>query len=146
MGRTLGIDTGGTFTDLVLAQGPHRRVAKVPSTPDDPVRAILAGIAELGGLRAGDHVVHGTTVALNALLTGRIARTAFVTDAGFADVLEIARQDRPDIYALEPEKPAPLVPRARRFEVAGRLAPRLDGRGFVRASRPTRAALARLKR
>jgi len=143
VGRTLGIDTGGTFTDLVLADGPRRSVVKVPSTPDDPVRGILAGIDELGGLRPDDHVVHGTTVALNALLTGRVARTAFVTDEGFADVLEIGRQDRPELYALEPEKPAPLVPRERRFEVHHRLAPRADGT-LERLKRPTRAELVRL--
>jgi len=145
VGRTLGIDTGGTFTDLVLADGEQRTVVKVPSTPDDPVRGILAGIAELGGLRPGDHVVHGTTVALNALLTGRVARTAFVTDEGFADVLEIGRQDRPELYALEPVKPTPLVPRERRFELGHRLAPRLDGR-LECLRRPTRAELARLVR
>ena len=145
MGRTLGIDTGGTFTDLVLADGRRRTVVKVPSTPADPALGILAGIAELGGLRPGDHVVHGTTVALNALLTGRVARTAFVTDAGFGDVLEIGRQDRPELYALEPERPAPLVPRARRFELPHRLAPRLDGT-LECLRRPTRAELARLVR
>src|SRR5262245_21469770 len=80
--RTIGIDTGGTFTDLVLADGAELAVAKVPSTPADPVRAMLAGLELLGGVRAGDHLVHGTTVALNALLTGRVARVAWVTNAG----------------------------------------------------------------
>src|SRR6185295_18635160 len=103
LGRTIGIDTGGTFTDLVLRDGrAELAVAKVASTPDDPARAILAGLERLGGLSSGDHVVHCTTVALNALLTGRIARVALVTNRGFADLLEIGRQDRPDIYALHP--------------------------------------------
>jgi N-methylhydantoinase A len=90
--------------------------------------------------------VHGTTVALNALLTGRVARVAFVTNEGFADLIEIGRQDRPDIYALHPEKPAPLVPRERRFEVASRAWPALDGRGLETVSTPSQAELARLGR
>ena len=147
MGRRIGIDTGGTFTDLVLRDGDAPvSVAKVASTPDDPARAILAGLELLGGLRAGDHVVHGTTVALNALLTGRVARVALVTNEGFGDLLEIARQDRPDIYALHPEKPVPLVPRERRFEVASRVWPALDGRGLETVRVPSQTQLARLAR
>ena len=157
VGRTIGIDTGGTFTDLLLLEDGKGRttgrisVAKVASTPGDPARAILAGLELLGGLRPGDHVVHGTTVALNALLTGRIARVALVTNEGFADLLEIGRQDRPDIYALHPEKPAPLVARARRFEVASRIWPALadDGRTagrLERVRRPKPGELARLAR
>ncbi len=147
LGRTIGIDTGGTFTDLVLRDGEADvSVAKVPSTPADPVQAILAGLELLGGLRPGDHVVHGTTVALNALLTGRIAPVAFVTNEGFADLLEIGRQDRPDIYALHPEKPKPLVPRALRFEVGSRIWPALDGRGMETVRTPSRAELTRLAR
>lgn len=153
MGRTIGIDTGGTFTDLVLLdERGALSVAKVASTPADPVRAILAGLEELGGLRPGDHVVHGTTVALNALLTGRVARVALVTNEGFADLLELGRGDRPDIYALHPVKPVPLVARARRFEVASRIWPALssatntDGRGLARVAKPRKAALVRLAR
>src|SRR5262245_59656530 len=146
LGRTIGIDTGGTFTDLVLADGRALAVAKVPSTPADPVRAILAGLAELGGLRPGDHVVHGTTVALNALLTGRVPPVALVTNAGFADLLEIGRQDRPDIYALHPAKPAPLVARERRFEIGARVWPAPDGGALERVARPSAAELARLAR
>ena len=145
MGRTIGIDTGGTFTDLVLA-GDTPTVVKVPSTPHDPVRAILAGLELLGGLRRGDHVVHGTTVALNALLTGNVGRAALVTNEGFGDLIELARQDRDDIYALEPVKPAPLVPRNRRFEVASRIWPALDGRGFETVRTPSARELARLRR
>jgi len=144
--RTIGIDTGGTFTDLVLAEGAEVRVAKVPSTPSDPVRAILDGIELLGGLRPGDHVVHGTTVALNALLTGRVARVALVTNEGFADLIEIGRQDRPDIYALHPERPRPLVPRALRFELASRAWPDVGGDGLESVRRPKRTELERLRR
>jgi len=147
LGRTIGIDTGGTFTDLVLWDGDESlSVSKVASTPSDPASAILAGLELLGGLRPGDHVVHGTTVALNALLTGRVARVALVTNEGFADLLEIGRQDRPDIYALHPEKPEPLVPRARRFEVGSRVWPALDGRGLETVRTPSRTELARLAR
>jgi N-methylhydantoinase A len=64
-GRTSGIDTGGTFTDLWLDDGSGPRVAKLPSTPHDPARAVLDGLALVGGAGARDHVVHGTTVALN---------------------------------------------------------------------------------
>ncbi len=146
MGRTIGIDTGGTFTDLVLADGRRLSVAKVASTPADPVRAILAGLERLGGLRKGDHVVHGTTVALNALLTGKVARVALVTNEGFADLLEIGRGDRPDIYALHPEKPVPLVPRERRFEVASRVWPERESGALERVHTPRPAGLARLAR
>src|SRR5690349_15293655 len=100
--RVLGVDTGGTFTDLVAREGDRFQVAKLASTPRDPANAVVAGIERLNGPRATDHVVHGTTVALNALLTGRLARTAFVTNRGFADVLAIGRQDRPELYALHP--------------------------------------------
>lgn len=121
---TFGIDTGGTFTDLVrLDADGTETVHKRPSTPDDPGRAVLEALAASGGAGAADHVVHGTTVALNALLTGRIARTALVTNTGFRDLIEIGRQTRPDLYALEPRRPRPLVPRELRFEVAQRSFP-----------------------
>jgi N-methylhydantoinase A len=123
----LGVDTGGTFTDLALrAADGGLRTAKVASTPDDPGRAVLAGLEVLGDT-GGAEIVHGTTVALNALLTGRTARTALVTNRGFRDLLEIGRQARPDIYALHPVKPRALVPRERRFEVTQRSWPGEDG-------------------
>lgn len=118
----VGVDTGGTFTDLVLTD-PAGRIThthKLPSTPDDPSRAVLRGIDEL--LRKAGRppraqqaveVVHGSTVATNALLehTGPgHARVAFVTTAGFEDTLILARQNRPDLYALVPQRPAPPVP------------------------------------
>jgi len=143
--RTIGVDTGGTFTDVVLAEGEDVRVAKVPSTPEDPARAVLAGLACLEGPQETDHVVHGTTVALNALLTGKLARVGLVTNQGFRDLIEIGRQDRPDIYALHPTRPGPLVDRARRFEVPERIWPAADGNGFETVSRATRAQLAELR-
>jgi N-methylhydantoinase A len=144
--RTIGVDTGGTFTDVVARDGERLETTKLPSTPADPSLAIERALATLGGPRRSDVIVHGTTVALNALLTGRLGRVALVTNSGFADVLEIGRQERPEIYALHPTKPAPLVPRALRFEVRSRHWPRIDGRGLERVSEPSAAELARLAR
>src|SRR5688572_10785725 len=143
---TVGIDTGGTFTDPVAVRGGEVAVEKVPSTPDDPSRAALDGLARLA-LPYG-RVVHGTTVALNALLTGAIARTALVTCRGMADLLEIGRQDRPELYALHPVKPSPIVPRELRFEVASRAwpDPAGNGRALVVVERPSASELARLRR
>ncbi len=156
MTRTIGIDTGGTFTDLVQVEDGRPRIAKVPSTPKNPGDAIANGLSSLRSegepARASDHIVHGTTVALNALLTGRVAKVGLVTGAGFADLLEIGRQARPDIYALEPEKTAPLVPRELCFEVKSRVWPRAsdsagtEGRALETVSRPSAGELARLAR
>jgi N-methylhydantoinase A/oxoprolinase/acetone carboxylase beta subunit len=110
-------DTGGTFTDLVTDTG---EITKVPSTPDDPGEAVRAGIDELS-VAVVDELTHGTTVATNALLERRGAPTGLVTTAGFADVIEIARQDRPSLYDSTIDRPTPLVPRAWRYEVDGRL-------------------------
>jgi len=116
--RAVGADTGGTFTDLVDGRG---EVRKVLSTPDAPDEAVLAGIEALGG-GAPALLAHGTTVATNAVLEGRLARTALVTTEGLADVVEIGRQDRPSLYDQLADRPPPLVPRELRYEVAGRLA------------------------
>ncbi|HEY6531835.1 MAG TPA: hydantoinase/oxoprolinase family protein, partial [Acidimicrobiales bacterium] len=118
-GRRVGSDTGGTFTDLVADDGT---VVKVPSTPHDPGEGVRAGLAELLGEHAApDVLAHGTTVATNALLERRGARVALVTNAGFADIIEIARQDRPSLYDPSVVRPVPLVPRELRLEVPGRL-------------------------
>ena len=114
----VGVDTGGTFTDVVGADG---RIAKVLSTPDDPARGVAAGLGELGVGRP-ELLAHGTTVATNALLERRGGRVALVTTAGLADVIEIARQDRPSLYDQWADRPEPLVPRELRLEVGGRLA------------------------
>jgi N-methylhydantoinase A len=149
-GPVVGVDTGGTFTDLALIEGGRVRLEKVPSTPDDPSRALLAGLERLGlgadSRPRGLRVVHGTTVGLNALLTGRTARAALVTNAGFVDLIELARQDRSDLYALHPQKPPELVPRELRFEVRQRSWPRLDGRGLEEVAHPTARELAALRR
>src|SRR5262249_18377343 len=127
MGYRLGIDVGGTFTDLVLYDDDSAALAveKVPSVPADPSEGIAAGIARVlrrSGVvpAAVAHVAHGTTVATNALLERTGARTALITTRGFRDLLEIARQKRPALYDLMARKPAPLVPRHRRWEVAER--------------------------
>ena len=117
----VGIDTGGTFTDLVADDG---RVVKVPSTADDPARAVADAIASLDAGRPA-LLAHGTTIATNALLEGTGAPVALVTNRGFADVIEIARQARPSLYDIWRDRPPPLVPREWRLEVGGRL----DARG-----------------
>jgi N-methylhydantoinase A len=116
----VGVDIGGTFTDFIVADGTNLRLHKRPSTPDDPARAFVEGLAELG-ITAPDRLVHGTTVATNALLERKGAVTAFLTTAGFRDMLEIGRQTRIGLYALTPTKPRPLVPRERCFEVSERV-------------------------
>lgn len=121
----VGTDTGGTFTDVVDERG---RVTKIPSTPDDPGAAVRAGLEVLGHVRP-DVLGHGTTVATNALLERRLATVALITSPGIADVIEIARQDRPSLYDPAVRRPEPLVPRELRFEVAGRLGP--DGSEVV---------------
>jgi len=120
----VAVDTGGTFTDLVaLDRGGAIRTAKVPSTPDDPSRAILAGLDLLLPESGAVVLLHGSTVATNALLERSGARVLLVTTAGFEDVLEIGRQDRPQLYAFEPHRPPPLVPAEDRVGVPGRLGP-----------------------
>ena len=118
--QLLGVDVGGTFTDFLFWDGRQLHVEKRPSTPRNPEEAVLSGIRETGW--QPEEVVHGSTVATNALLTRRGARTALVTTKGFRDTLIIGRQERPDIYALQPTKPPPLVPDGRRFEVYERVA------------------------
>jgi len=118
----LGVDTGGTFTDVVADDG---RIAKVPSTPQDPGEAVRAGSRTVlpPDVERPTTLAHGTTVATNALLERRGARVALVTNEGFADVIEIARQDRPSLYDPWADRPEPLVPRDLRLEVGGRLGP-----------------------
>ena len=112
----LGVDTGGTFTDVVASDG---RAVKLLSTPDDPARAVAEGITLAGGAAV---LTHGTTVATNALLERRGGRVALVTTEGHADVIEIARQVRPSLYDVWADRPPPLVPTELRFELPGRLA------------------------
>ena len=105
----LGVDTGGTFTDLVRLDARGLSVHKVGSTPDDPARAILSGIAELMGSDAVSEVVHGSTVATNAVLERRGARVALVTTKGFEDVLAIGRQTRNELYNFMVRAKRPMI-------------------------------------
>ena len=110
----VGVDTGGTFTDVV---GDDGRVAKVPSTPGDPGDGVRAGVEALLGDERPGVLAHGTTVATNALLERRGAVVALVTDRGFADLVEIGRQRRPSLYDQRARRPPPLVSRDRRLEL-----------------------------
>lgn len=115
----VGVDTGGTFTDCICWDTKGFRVVKLPSTPDNPARAVLEGLTRLG--LDVDKVVHGSTVATNAILERKGAVTACVTNAGFEDLIAIGRQDRPELYDLTSRKPPCLVPEALRFGVPGRV-------------------------
>jgi N-methylhydantoinase A len=120
----LGVDVGGTFTDLVALVDGELVTAKVPSTPKDQARGVVHAI-EVARLDPGAVAgfAHGSTVATNALLERRGARTALVTTEGFRDVLEIGRQNRPALYDLTRDRPPPLVPRELRFTVRERMGP-----------------------
>jgi len=119
---SVGVDTGGTFTDFVALAGGRLVALKVPSTPRAPERAVLEGLACLGAGRA-TRVRHGSTVATNTLLERKGARVALATTAGFEDLLEIGRQDRPGLYALRTRRVEPLAPADRRVGVRERLGP-----------------------
>jgi N-methylhydantoinase A len=125
----VGIDTGGTFTDLVAVEMNRGRYYyhKVPTTTGDPARGILEGVAQLldhNGLARSDvaFLVLGTTLATNAVLEGKWAPTGVITTAGFRDVLELARQRRPHYFNLDVPKPMPPAARDCRMEVGGRIA------------------------
>ena len=122
----IGIDTGGTFTDFLIVEGQgdeaRAEVRKLPSTPSDPSMVILAALATLS--RPPSRLVHGSTVATNALLEGTGAHLAWITTAGFRDLIEIGRQDRPHLYDPQRVPDPPPVPRSRRLEARERLGPR----------------------
>ena len=121
----LGVDVGGTFTDLVALDGTELITAKVPSTPADQAAGVVRAIRAATGLDAGQVAVfaHGSTVATNALLERRGARVALVTTHGFRDIIEIGRQNRPALYDLTRDRPPALVPRELRFTVRERMGP-----------------------
>ncbi|MHA2298729.1 MAG: hydantoinase/oxoprolinase family protein [Candidatus Hodarchaeales archaeon] len=125
--RSCGVDVGGTFTDLVYLDSSTGEVVvkKVPSTPLDQTIGVKLGIETLQNQVFGfqlDVLVHGSTVATNAILERKVAKTAFITTEGFKDIIEIGRQNRTDIYNLLPSRPAPLVPRELRFGIKERIA------------------------
>lgn len=133
MAWVIGVDVGGTCTDFYALddQAGAFVVHKTPSTPDSPARAIVNGIQALCaqhaiGLTAIQRLSHGTTVATNTLLQRRGATVALITTEGFRDLLEIGRQIRPQMFSLQKDYPAPLVPRERRYEVVERVM--ADGR------------------
>ncbi|MEO0479147.1 MAG: hydantoinase/oxoprolinase family protein [Planctomycetota bacterium] len=126
----IGIDTGGTFTDAVVVERGRARTLKVPSTPSHPGRAVVVAANRLRGDGRTVDVVHGTTVGLNALLQGRAERTALIVNDGFRDLVEIGRQERPHLYALEPERKAFPVPRSARFTLNVRRD--AEGRSLIR--------------
>ncbi len=124
----LGVDVGGTFTDAVLIDGERIHTAKVPTTPGDQSAAVMESVSEVlrragVGAEAVEVFAHGMTVGTNALLEERGARTALVATAGFGDLLEIGRQNRPELYRLCAPKPLPLVGAGMRFEASGRIGP-----------------------
>src|SRR5271155_2777880 len=118
----IAMDTGGTFTDCVFVRDGRLEILKVPSTPDDPARAIMNAVAQV--LAEPDpelELTCGTTVGTNALLERRGGRVALVTTSGFEDVLEIGRQARPKLYDFLMDRAAPLVPSERRFGLRERI-------------------------
>src|ERR1700730_8515456 len=131
--RLIGVDVGGTFTDIVLADTETGRtlVHKVPTTRDDPSRGVVAGIAELCARSevpraAIDHVLHGTTIGTNAVLEYDGAVTGMITTAGYRDIVHIGRHQRPQHYSIRQEVPwqnRPLARRRHRPTVAERIVP-----------------------
>jgi N-methylhydantoinase A/oxoprolinase/acetone carboxylase beta subunit len=116
----IGIDAGGTFTDFIVSHDSGKlETFKLRSDPRSPASVILAGLAQAAGSRRAD-VVHGSTVATNALLERKGVRTALVTTAGFEDVIAIGRQNRPELYNLTPTPRVPIIPRAMCFGVRER--------------------------
>jgi N-methylhydantoinase A len=119
----LGVDVGGTFTDLVAVSEGRIVTAKVPSTPSDQSEGVLAAVEASGLDVRGSELRHGTTVATNGLLERKGARTGLLTTEGFRDVIEIGRQNRPSLYDLARDREPPLVPRELRFTVRERMGP-----------------------
>jgi len=117
----LGVDTGGTFTDFVYFNGEAIRIHKVLSTPAAPEQAILQGIRELEISLDDLQLIHGSTVATNALLEHKGVKTVYITNKGFADVLTIGRQARSELYNLMPQPVLPLIPAEHCLEVNTRL-------------------------
>ena len=127
--KNIGVDTGGTFTDIVMRIDGDLFTHKVLSTPQNPALAVIQGVSEIVGRVCNPDsstdtqrldIVHGSTVATNALLERRGARIALVTTKNFEDILEIGRQARPNLYDFFVERPAPLVPADRRFGISER--------------------------
>jgi N-methylhydantoinase A/oxoprolinase/acetone carboxylase beta subunit len=140
----IGIDAGGTFTDFVVCHDNGAiQTFKLRSNPRSPASVILAGLAQAEGSQRAEvihEVIHGSTVATNALLERKGARAALITTAGFEDVIHIGRQNRPELYNLTPELRSPIIPRSMCFGVRERAY--FDG---TIAQSPSSAEIARLK-
>ncbi|KPK36312.1 MAG: hypothetical protein AMK70_02780 [Nitrospira bacterium SG8_35_1] len=119
----LGVDTGGTFTDFVLQSGEELQTYKLPSTPDDPSRAILQGLEYFFGQQLPENleIIHGSTVATNAFLERKGARTLLITTHGFEDILFIGRQNRPKLYDFNIIRPREIIPRSQIVGVRERM-------------------------
>lgn len=119
----IGVDIGGTFTDFVFETEGQLYAHKLLSTPDDPSRALLQGLKQWIGVEAEawERLAHGSTVATNAILQRSGARIAFITTRGFRDLLFLGRQNRPELYAIQPQLPPHLLPHELCFEVSERL-------------------------
>jgi N-methylhydantoinase A len=151
MSVRIGVDVGGTFTDVCLFdhQSQEIRVTKVPSVPVAPERAILHGVERIlmeGGYQPGDveFLVHGTTIATNAIIEGKGARVGLLVTEGFRDVLQIVRQDRPKLYDYFAQRATPLVPRQHTYEVRERML--FTGDAKLAVDEPaTRALLQRIR-
>ena len=121
----VGVEVGGTFTDLVAFEKDGVRITKVPSSPLEPHRGAIAALDESGlALAAAEDLVHGSTVATNAVLERKGAKVAFFATEGFRDLLTLQRQSRRSIYDIHYRKPEPVVPRCDTFEIPERIGPR----------------------
>ena len=116
----IGVDTGGTFTDIVFKEGDRWGVYKLPSTPANPAVAVLEGLQHTAPGRR-KQIIHGSTVATNAILERKGARTALITNKGFEDIIVIGRQNRSRLYDLAYRREPPIVPSELRFGVTGRI-------------------------
>ena len=144
----IGVDIGGTFTDLVMLDTDNGRLynEKVLTTPADPSLGVLEGVTKILAAHKVSpsdvrHVIHGTTLVANAVIERRGAKVALITTAGFRDVLEIGTEWRYDTYDLFMNVPEPLVPRELRFEVPERIAP--DGTVLTALDEPAVVSVAR---
>ncbi len=118
MSSLLGVDVGGTFTDFIFIRDGRVETLKIPSTPKNPAEAVIEGVERLGG---AENVAHGTTHATNILIEKKGAKIALLTTEGFEDVLEIGRQNRPELYNFFTEKPKPLVDKKDRYGIEERI-------------------------
>ncbi|MDE0806459.1 MAG: hydantoinase/oxoprolinase family protein [Longimicrobiales bacterium] len=125
--RIISVDTGGTFTDFLFFDNGHLKSLKIPSTPADPAEAVLEGINTLLGQPAKNYILlHGSTVSTNTVLERTGARVKLITNSGFEDIIEIGRQNRPQLYKLVGHRLPPLVSRNDRQGIPGRIGPSGD--------------------